>query len=72
MFVLKSGVDIFRDTVDPLLGQAPDKELVNQIYEFVKGFDKVIGIHDFMMHDYGPGRKYMTFHAEVDSREKIL
>lgn len=72
LFVLKSGVDIFRDTVDPLLGQAPDKELVNQIYEFVKGFDKVIGIHDFMMHDYGPGRKYMTFHAEVDSRENIM
>lgn len=72
LFVLKSGIDIFKDTVDPLLGQAPDKELVNEIYEFVRGFDKVIGIHDFMMHDYGPGRKYMTFHAEVDSRENIM
>ena len=72
LFVLKSGIDIFKDTVDPLLGQAPDKELVDQIYEFVRGFDKVIGIHDFMMHDYGPGRKYMTFHAEVDSRENIM
>lgn len=72
LFVLKSGIDIFKDTVDPLLGQAPDKYLVNEIYEFVRGFDKVIGIHDFMMHDYGPGRKYMTFHAEVDSRENIM
>lgn len=72
LFVLKSGFDIFKDTVDPLLGQAPDMDLVNQIYEFVRGFDKVIGIHDFMMHDYGPGRKYMTFHAEVDSRENIM
>lgn len=72
LFVLKSGIDIFRDTVDPLLGRAPDKELVDEIYKYVMSFDKVIGIHDFMMHDYGPGRKYMTFHAEVDSRENIM
>lgn len=72
LFVFKSGIDIFKDTVDPLLGQAPDKELVNQIYDYVKGYDKVLGIHDFMMHDYGPGRKYMTFHAEVDCREDIM
>lgn len=72
IFVLKSGVDIFKDTVDPLLGQAPDKALIDEIYEFVMSFDKVIGIHDFMMHDYGPGRQYMTFHAEVDCREDIM
>ena len=72
LFVLKAGIEIFRDTVDPLLGQAPDKELVDDIYHYVMSFDKVIGIHDFMMHDYGPGRKYMTFHAEVDCREDIM
>lgn len=72
LFVLKSGIDIFKDTVDPLLGQAPNKELVDEIYEFVMGYDKVMGIHDFMMHDYGPGRQYMTFHAEVDCREDMM
>ncbi|MEG0276440.1 MAG: cation diffusion facilitator family transporter [Coprobacillus sp.] len=72
LIVLKSGIDIFRDTVDPLLGQAPDKELIDQIYDYVMSYDKVIGIHDFMMHDYGPGRKYMTFHAEIDSSENIM
>lgn len=72
LFVLKAGIEIFKDTVDPLLGQAPDKELVDDIYHYVMSFDKVIGIHDFMMHDYGPGRKYMTFHAEVDCRENIM
>lgn len=72
LFVLKSGIDIFKDTVDPLLGQAPDKELVDEIYEYVMSFDKVIGIHDFMMHDYGPGRKYMTFHAEVNCCDNIM
>lgn len=72
LFVLKSGIDIFKDTVDPLLGQAPNRELVDEIYEFVMGYDKIIGIHDFMMHDYGPGRQYMTFHAEVDCREDMM
>lgn len=72
IFVLKSGIDIFRDTVNPLLGQAPEKKLVDNIYQYVMSFDKVLGIHDFMMHDYGPGRRYMTFHAEVDSREDIM
>ncbi len=71
LFVLKSGVDIFKDTVNPLLGQAPSKELVDEIHQFVMSYDKVIGIHDFMMHDYGPGRLYMTLHAEVDCHEDI-
>ena len=70
--VFKSGIDIFKDTVDPLLGKAPDKELVNDIYEYVLSFDQVLGIHDFMLHDYGPGRQYMTFHAEVDCHEDIM
>ncbi|MEG0366895.1 MAG: cation diffusion facilitator family transporter [Coprobacillus sp.] len=72
LIVLKSGIEIFRDTVDPLLGQAPEKELIDQIYDYVMSYDKVIGIHDFMMHDYGPGRQYMTFHAEVDCREDVM
>ncbi|MDE6953776.1 MAG: cation diffusion facilitator family transporter [Erysipelotrichales bacterium] len=72
ILVLKSGIDIFKDTVDPLLGQAPDKQLVKDIHDFVMSFDKVIGIHDFMMHDYGPGRQYMTLHAEVNSNDDIM
>jgi len=72
LFVLKSGIDIFKETVDPLLGKAPNKQLVNEIYDFVMSFDKVINIHDFMMHDYGPGRQYMTFHAEVDCHDDIM
>lgn len=72
LFVLKSGIDIFKDTVDPLLGKAPNKDLVDDIYQYVLSFDKVLGIHDFMLHDYGPGRQYMTFHAEVDCHENIM
>lgn len=72
LFVLKAGIEIFKDTVDPLLGQAPDKELIQDICHYIMSYDKVIGIHDLMMHDYGPGRKYMTLHAEVDCREDIM
>lgn len=72
LFVLKSGIDIFKDTVNPLLGQAPDKQLVEDIRAFVLSHPHVLGIHDFMMHDYGPGRRYMTLHVEVDSRENIM
>ena len=72
LLVFKSGIDIFRDTVDPLLGQAPQKQLVDEIYTFVMEFDKVLGIHDFMMHDYGPGRQYMTFHAEVNCCDDMM
>ncbi len=71
-FVLKAGVDIFKDTVDPLLGQAPDKQLVDNIFEYVMSFQKVVGVHDFIMHDYGPGRKYLTFHAEVNKDDDIM
>ena len=72
IFVLKSGIEIFKDTVNPLLGQAPDKQLIDDIQKHVLSYEHVIGIHDFMLHDYGPGRQYMTFHAEVDSRENIV
>ena len=72
LMVLKSGIDIFKDTVNPLLGQAPDKQLVQDIHDFILSFDKVQGIHDFMMHDYGPGRQYMTLHAEVNSNDNIM
>ena len=72
LVVLKSGIDIFKDTIDPILGKAPDKDLVKDIYHYVLSFDKVLGIHDFMLHDYGPGRQYMTFHAEVDCYDDMM
>lgn len=71
-FVLKSGIDIFKDTVNPLLGMAPDQQLVAEIQNYVMEYDKVVGMHDFMMHDYGPGRKYLSLHVEVDSQEDMV
>ncbi len=71
LLVLKSGIEVFKDTIGPLLGQAPDKELVKQIEDLVLSFEGIIGIHDFMLHDYGPGRSFVTLHCEVDSHNDL-
>lgn len=71
LLVLKSGVEIFKEMMTSLLGRAPDKELVNEIIDFVMSYDEVLGVHDLMIHDYGPGRKYMTLHAEVNRYRDI-
>ena len=70
--VLKAGYDVFKDTVGPLLGQAPDKELVEGIANLVMSYQGILGIHDFMLHDYGPGRSFVTLHAEIDCHDDLL
>lgn len=72
LLVIKSGAEIFKSTMDPLLGQSPDKELIQEIEEYVMSYDVVLGIHDLMMHDYGPSRRYMTLHTEVNSNGNII
>ncbi len=66
LFILWSGIGIARDTISPLLGEAPDEELVHSIAELIKSHDMVLGIHDLIVHDYGPGRRFASVHAEVD------
>ncbi len=58
IIVLKSGIEIFKDTVNPLLGMAPDKELVKEIADYILSYPESLGIHDLMMHDYGPGEDF--------------
>ena len=65
IFILFTGFKAMKETVDILLGAKPDIEFVKEIEEFTKQYDMVIGIHDIMVHDYGPGRKIISFHAEV-------
>ena len=72
LFILKSGIDVVRDTLNPLLGEAPDSELVTMISKEVLSYDGVIGIHDLVVHNYGPGRIFATVHIEVDSSVDIL
>ena len=71
LFVIWSGFTVIKDTVSPLLGQAPDPELVKNIQETVLSYDGVVGIHDLIVHDYGPGRIIVSLHAEVPEDQPI-
>ncbi|MEG0805472.1 MAG: cation diffusion facilitator family transporter [Lachnospiraceae bacterium] len=64
-FVLWAGLGAMKETMKPLLGQAPDKELVSRIEELVMAHEEIVGIHDLVVHDYGPGRIMVSLHAEV-------
>ena len=65
LFVLWSGFSVMRETVSPLLGQAPDPALVQGVKERVLSYDGIVGVHDLIVHNYGPGRLVLSLHAEV-------
>lgn len=67
-FIFYTGVKASKETIDLLLGGCPDKDIVKNIKDFVKDYPDVIGIHDVMVHDYGPGRQIVSFHAEVSAK----
>jgi len=72
LFIIWSGIGIAKETISPLLGEAADEELVHQISALVTGRPEVLGIHDLIVHDYGPGRRYASAHAEIDCRANVL
>ncbi len=72
IIIIIAGINIIRDTLNPLLGQAPDKELVNSIAETVLSFDKVVGIHDLVLHNYGSTKTFGSIHVEVPANENVL
>lgn len=71
-FILYTGFRATKETVTLLLGTSPKPELVESIYAFTARYPQVIGIHDLMVHDYGPGRKIITLHAEVPENENMV
>ena len=68
-FILFSGAKLAKETLSPLLGEGATKELAQQVTAYIKSFPLVLGCHDLMVHDYGPGRRYASLHVELDSRE---
>ena len=66
-----AGVRSLKETVDPLLGLAPNEKLVRQIYEIVNSYPETKGIHDLIVHDYGPGRRMISLHVEVDGSRNV-
>lgn len=71
-FILWSGISAAKETLDPLLGMPPTAELVEQIRKLVMSHKAIIGIHDLIVHDYGPGRMMISLHAEVSASEDVL
>ena len=71
-FVLYAGVKIVKDAISPLMGEAPSVETVQELTQQILAYEGINGIHDMVIHNYGPGRRIATLHAEVDARADIL
>ena len=72
LFILYSGWEAVKSTAQPLMGEAPDPALVSAIKKFVLATPPIIGVHDLIIHDYGPGRVFVSLHAEVPGNMEIM
>lgn len=72
VFIILSGIGLIKETLDPLLGQPPTKEFVDSVYKKAMSYDGIVGIHDLVVHNYGPGRVFLSLHAEVPVESDIL
>ena len=72
LFILWSGWSAAKDTISPLLGAAPDPELIDYIEKKALSYPGVLGIHDLMVHDYGPGSKLVSFHIELSADSDVM
>jgi len=72
IFILWSGISLVKETVSPLLGEAPDPELVRQIAQIAKSHDGILDIHDLVVHNYGPGKIFASIHLEVDASVDVM
>ena len=68
-FILYSGIGLAKETISPLLGENADPELREKIVDNIRSCPKVLGFHDLMVHDYGPGQRFASIHVEMDRRE---
>ena len=71
-FIIYSGFGAAKETIEPLLGSRPEKELVDGIEELVISHEQISGIHDLVIHDYGPGRRFLSLHAEIPKDCDVL
>ena len=72
VFIFRAGILAVKDTVDPLLGQPPEPALVKAVQETVLSHDEIVGLHDLIIHDYGPGRRMLSLHAEIPADADIM
>ena len=72
LFIFKTGIDAAKDTINPLLGEPPSKEFLRDIERTVLSHECVLGVHDIVVHNYGPSRVMLSLHVEVPSDETLL
>lgn len=72
IYIIINGIKLIKEASSPLIGEKPSKELTKQIIEKIEGHEGVLGIHDLVIHNYGPGKFFATVHVEVDSKADIL
>ncbi len=72
LFIIYSGIELVRDMLSPLLGESPNPELVRRIEEKVLSYPNVLGIHDLMVHDYGPGHTFASLHVEMPAEMDVM
>lgn len=72
VFILISGVKLVKDTTSPLLGMAPNQELVDEIYKKILSYEHILGLHDLTVHSYGENECFASVHCEVDARQDIM
>ena len=72
LFILYSGFGLIRDTLDPLVGKAPEADFVEEIQNKILSYPGVLGTHDLILHDYGPGRQFASVHVEMAAEEDVI
>ncbi len=72
IFILISGINLVKETLDPLLGQPPTKEMFQSIEKKILSYDNVLGVHDLMVHSYGPNTYFASAHIEMDAKIDVL
>ena len=72
IFIIISGIKLIKETVSPLIGEAPTKEFVEEVTKKIESYPGVLGIHDLVIHSYGPVKTFITVHVEVDAKVDII
>lgn len=72
LFILYSGIGLIKDTLDPLLGRAPSEELTRSVEQKILSYEGILGTHDLMVHDYGPGRCFASVHVEMSADMDVM
>ena len=72
ILILIAGIKSAIEVISPLLGEAPSEEFIKSVEKIVMSYDEIVGIHDLIVHDYGPGRLMITLHAEVPADGNVL